>query len=128
MIAVNKGDLLKLIFITICGGLAGFVSGLLGAGGGIVLIFALNIVMKEKGEGARDHFATSLAAVTVYSMVSAAMYQGNGQLYPEGALVYLLPAAVGGLAGAFLLDRINTAWLKRIFAVLVICAGINMIR
>ncbi|NLK39000.1 MAG: sulfite exporter TauE/SafE family protein [Clostridiales bacterium] len=127
MITVNKVDLLKIVFIILSGAAAGFISGFLGAGGGIVLIFALNFVMKEKGDVARDNFATSLAAVTVYSMMSAAMYQGNGQLAPDRALVFLLPAAIGGIIGALLLDKINTKWLKRIFALLVIYAGINMI-
>lgn len=125
---INKTDLLKVLLIVFAGAAAGFISGLLGAGGGIVLIFALGAIMRNGDGCARDHFATSLFAVTVFSMVSAAMYQENGQLIPDRAAVYLLPAAAGGILGAFLLDKIDTRWLKRIFAVLVIFAGLNMLR
>lgn len=128
MIHINKRDLLRLVLIAVSGAAAGFISGLLGAGGGIVLIFALNMVLGEKGECSRDNFATSLAAVTVYSLVSAAMYKGNGQLPVKEAAVYIIPAAVGGIAGAYLLDKINTERLKQIFAAVVIYAGISMLR
>jgi uncharacterized membrane protein YfcA len=34
---------------------------------------------------------------------------------------------IGGLIGALVLHRINTVWLKKIFAVLLIYGGIRMI-
>jgi uncharacterized membrane protein YfcA len=51
----------------------------------------------------------------------------------KGALVYnklavYLPAAlIGGLIGAFLLDKLKFKFIKKIFAVLIIYAGVRII-
>jgi uncharacterized membrane protein YfcA len=38
-----------------------------------------------------------------------------------------LTAAIGGLFGAFLQQKLKIGLLKKIFAILVICSGIGMI-
>ena len=40
---------------------------------------------------------------------------------------FILPAIVGGVIGGYLLNRINTVLLKRLFAVLVVVSGILLI-
>jgi len=105
--------------------IAGIVNGFLGTGGGIAVIFALNLLFPKLD--ARDRFASAIAVILPMSTVSAVMYSAGGNLPTEQGLVYLIPAAIGGYAGARALDKINTAWLNRIFAVLLIFAGSALI-
>ena len=116
------------LWLWLAGLAAGIVNGLLGAGGGVVIVFSLAAYAKEKGEvSVRDNFATTVASVLPVSLVSAASYASSLNADISGSWRYLIPAVVGGISGAFITDRINTKTLKLVFAVLTIIAGINMI-
>lgn len=115
-------------FIWISGIAAGIVNGLLGAGGGVIVVFALAAYSKEKGEESiRDSFATTVACVLPMSIISAASYASTLKADISGFSSFMLPAVAGGIIGAVLTDKINTKTLKMIFALLTIIAGINMI-
>ncbi len=116
---------MKTVILIIFGLLAGAVNGFLGTGGGIAVIFALNILFPKLE--ARDRFASAIAVILPMSAVSAIMYQAGGNIPTEESAIYLIPAAIGGYAGARALDKINTVWLNRIFAVLLIFAGSALI-
>ena len=75
----------------------------------------------------RDFFAQNITVVAAMSAVSAVMYAISGKLNFGGSLIYLLPAAAGGICGALLLDRIDTFILKLIFAAVTIYGGIRML-
>ena len=107
------------------GVIAGFINGFLGTGGGIILVFLLALVLddgEDADRAARDRFATVIAVVIPMSLVSALVY--SERVSPSLAAPYILPGMLGGAAGGFLLDRINVKWLKKIFALMVIWAGI----
>jgi len=107
---------------------AGFLNGLLGAGGGIILIYALSAMNRDTTpEGVRDNFAATVACVIPMTALSALLYTANGTVQAGTFSSLLIPAAAGGAAGAFLLDKINTKLLKKIFAALVVFAGIRML-
>ncbi|MBQ7820664.1 MAG: sulfite exporter TauE/SafE family protein [Clostridia bacterium] len=114
--------------LTLAGGVAaGFVNGMLGTGGGIILVFLLGYLMKrERGYNTRDVFATVIASILPMSLVSAWLYLKNGSVGMSDALPYITPGILGGLAGAYLLDKINLTLLKKLFAALVIYAGVKM--
>jgi len=103
------------------GGLAGFVNGLFGTGGGIVLLFGS--LYRKGEEDKRDAFAGTLAVTVVLSAVSGVFYALRGQIGGGIPLRYCLPAVAGGALGACLLDRCPVVWLSRLFAVLVMVAG-----
>ncbi len=106
---------------------AGFANGLLGAGGGIIVTFALAKLLSG-GEGAqRDIFANVVAAMLPMTAVSALIYALQGKLEISSSGPFLLPGIIGGIIGALLLGRINTLWLKKLFAALVIFSGIRML-
>ena len=69
----------------------------------------------------------TVGSVLIMSAASLGMYIKGEVVTWNDILPYLLPAAVGGIIGAFLLDRLNAALMKKIFAVLVIYAGITLI-
>ena len=116
---------LRLAILIPGGMLAGFINGFLGTGGGILLVFLLGLVLpdgEDKDNAARDRFATVIAVIIPLSLVSAMIYSDS--VPPTLAAPYILPGMLGGAAGGCLLDRINVKWLKKIFALMVIWAGI----
>lgn len=117
--------MLNLILTSLAGAAAGVVNGFIGTGGGIVLILILSKVMKTCDT--KDIFATVIAAILPMSVVSAVSYYIQGDLPIKETAVYIIPAVIGGVIGAFLLDKIKTDWLKLIFSGLVVFAGVKMI-
>lgn len=116
----------RLILLAASAVLAGAVNGFLGTGGGIVLMFALSLFPAKNDCEKRDRFATLIAVILPLSLISAAVYGSALDLCTS--LQYIIPGIIGGIIGALLLDTINVSFLKRLFAVMVIWAGINFIK
>lgn len=117
----------KLTMLALAGLFGGLANGLLGAGGGIIMTFVLERIMSEDEMPRRDIFANVIAATLPISVFSTIIYGIRGDLKTEKFGVFVIPAIIGGLIGAYLLSRISTLWLKRIFAALVIWSGIYMV-
>ena len=109
---------------------AGFLNGLLGAGGGILLVRLFTPANTDSSpESVRNAFFCTLAAILPITALSAAMYMfgAQGQTSSVDITFLVMPAIAGGAVGALLLDRINTTLLKTIFSLLVLYAGIRMV-
>ena len=112
---------------------AGITNGLLGAGGGIILIFALAPALGglyEKGEEfykRRDLMASSLSVMIPVSAVSAIRYGTLGALDFAYIPKIIIPAVLGGIFGGFLLGKLRESFIMKLFAFLVIYSGIAMI-
>lgn len=117
----------KLAYLALGGLFGGLANGLLGAGGGIIMTFILEKIMSEEEMPRRDIFANVIAATLPISIFSAIIYGLRGDMRTERFGIFVIPAVAGGLIGAYLLSRISTLWLKRIFAFLVIWSGIYMV-
>lgn len=116
-----------LTFVLICFA-AGFTNGLLGAGGGILLVWAFATCIDDPaGDAVRDTFAATLAAVIPITALSAFLYGTESLPDMADLSVLFLPAMVGGVFGALLLGKIPATLLKKIFAVLVLYSGISMV-
>lgn len=120
----------KLMILVLLGAAAGFINGLLGAGGGILLVWVFSLRNpNDSPEGVRDTFASTLAAILPITALSAILYSlgesGTPSISELAPLI--LPAIAGGAIGAFLLHRINTMFLKKIFALLILYSGISMV-
>ena len=126
-----KKGVIELLLTAIGGLAAGFINGMLGTGGGIILVFLLGYLMRRDPTlkniySTRDVFATVILAILPMSFVSALFYIKDGSVNINDALVYILPGIAGGIAGAYLLDKINVKFLKKLFAAMVIYAGVKM--
>ena len=118
-----KSKLPRIVF----GGLiAGFINGLLGSGGGIIIVFLFSLAIKEKSD-VRDIFANTLCVTLPISIVSCIVYLLNKSFDFKGFIPFIVPAVAGGLVGGFLLDRISTSLLKKIFALLITISGILLV-
>lgn len=120
-----------IFWLVICGIFAGFINGLLGTGGGIVLVFALNKLLKEKNKDSQSRqkniFATTLCVTLALSVVSIIVYCIKGSFSKtENIWIYVASAGLGGVIGGVLLDKLKTKYVRIIFAVLLLFAGLNM--
>lgn len=122
----EKGKRLGEAFFWIgMGLLAGFANGLLGAGGGILAVFALSSRIEEGDR--RDLYANALAVMLPISALSCVRYAMAGNLHPDSFHGYALPAVAGGIVGGILLGRLKASFLRKLFGALVIYSGILLI-
>ena len=126
-ILTKRNGARSIIRLSSVGLAAGLVNGLLGAGGGILIVFGLAPLLEHDEEGKRDVFANALAVMFPVSVVSLIGYLTAGRVSFDGFYVYLIPCAVGGLIGALLLDRIKIPLIQKLFAAIVIWSGFWMI-
>ena len=110
-----------------CGLAAGLINGLLGTGGGIILVFAISYFCKNTLPDRRDVCANALVVTLVLTLLSTTLYIGGGNAPPADLSRFVLPGAVGGLAGGFLLGKITPTALGKLFAVLLVVSGIFML-
>lgn len=118
----------KYLFCAIVGAFSGFINGLLGAGGGIIITYYLSNVLSKDQKAENGVFANAVATMLPISAVSLSIYLLRGYIKPDSGLLSILPCAViGGFVGAFLLTKLKLKTVKMIFAILVAISGILMI-
>lgn len=105
------------------GSAAGLVNGLLGSGGGMVAVPAL-----ENSElSPKQAHSGSVAIMLPLSALSAFMYIRGGRVAISDALPYLPAGMIGALVGGLLMNRISTRLLRKIFGAFAIWAGARML-
>ena len=106
---------------------AGFLNGLLGAGGGILIVFGLNRWLGPRLADPRSVFASAIAVMLPLSLLSAVQYLRQGSL-DMAYLPFLIPPAIaGGVIGGLLLRRLSPVALSRLFAAVVLVSGIVLV-
>ena len=123
----------KLILI---GLISGFINGLLGSGGGIIIVLALTYFLKKdtvskykiaEVDIPKVSFATAVMSILPMSIISAIFYYSKGNLSLESSGQFLIPGIFGGVFGGLIMDKINPKYLKLIFTILMIWAGFRII-
>lgn len=103
---------------------AGFLSGLLGVGGGFFIVPALRRFTDVTMHGA---VATSLLVIALVSSGSVASVLSRGDTLPLAATsVFVVATAAGMLAGRKVSSRLSDAAIQRGFAVLLLVAAAQM--
>ncbi len=123
-------DLLKtqrIAALLTCGLAAGMINGLLGTGGGIILVMALSRLCRTSLPDRRDVCANALVVTLALTLLSTLLYIRGGNAPPADLSRFVLPGAVGGLAGGLLLGRITPHALGKLFAVLLVISGVFML-
>lgn len=105
---------------------AGVTNSLIGAGGGIILSFALGKLLSDKFKDKRNIYVNSQAAMIPGCALSCMIYASRGMLDVGGFSLLAIPAAIGGIIGSMLLPRVRLGWIKTAFAALVLWSGIRM--
>lgn len=117
--------LLIILALVVIGLLAGFLSGILGVGGGVVMVPLMVLLL-----GFTQHQAqgTSLAVLAVPVTLAAAYnYYQDGSLNWKYAIVMALMFVIGGYLGSKLAISLDEKLLKRIFGVVLVVLGFRMI-
>lgn len=103
------------------GAIAGFLSGLLGVGGGFVMVPALQ---RATDLSAKSIVATSLAVIALVSLSSVAASAMSGHLLWQSAIPFSAGAVVGMFTGGWIAERLAGAHLQKGFAIL--CAVVAL--
>jgi len=102
---------------------AGNVSSLLGIGGGVIKVPALNAWC---GVPLRAAAATSAFMIGVTAAGGAVIYYGRGQLIPTLAAAAVLGVQLGSWAGLRFGERAQAMWLKLLMAVVLLVVSALM--
>lgn len=101
--------------LILTGGFSGFISGLLGVGGGFIIVPTLHSISNLE---TKMIVATSLAVIALVSMVSALSYVGGGGILWNIALPYVIATVVGMGLGRMLHSKISPQISVLIFGLL----------
>jgi uncharacterized membrane protein YfcA len=107
--------------LVLIGLVAGFLSALLGVGGGIVIVPLLLVLCRWD---ARNATATSLAAIGIIAVSGVITYAFHGDVDVKYAALVGLPAAVGAVGGSKLQQRLRTRTIELLFAVVLVATAV----
>ena len=108
--------------LILCGLGAGTVSGLFGAGGGMVLIPLLSRWTDLKED---EIFPVSVSVILPICMVSLGISALRTPLPISQAMPYLAGSAIGGILAGCFGRNIPTLWLHRLLGVLILWGGVR---
>lgn len=122
-----------LLIFSLClvlGAFVGFMAGLLGIGGGLIivpaLIYLLPWVGVESSQLTHVAIATSLASIILTSFSSATAHHKRGNV-PWELFKPMLPGVlIGALASGFISEQIASDDLQQAFAIFVVLMAIQM--
>ena len=114
----------RIMYSLVIGGVAGFLNGLFGGGGGMIVVPLLMWMLKLESKVAH---ATAILIILPLSITSGLFYASFGNL----DVSVLIPAGVGvvggGIVGAFLLKKLSSKWVVIIFSIVMAAAGVKML-
>ena len=117
-------DKKKTFFQIISGFFAGFINGLFGGGGGMIIVPSLRRFL---GYRTNSSHATAIAVILPLSVVSGAFYTAFGNFEWQPVIFTTLGVTMGGIAGAILLKKLRSDIVTLIFSAVMLLAGIKML-
>ena len=106
------------------GMVVGIANGLFGAGGGTLLVPALERLIKIDTHKAH---ATAIAVILPLSVLSALIYTKGVPVRWDMVLYVSAGGVVGGYLGARWLNKLSSDWLHKIFGIFLAAAALRMI-
>ena len=106
------------------GSLGGFLSGVLGIGGGVVFVPLLTYFTNQDF---KINTGISSMAVVFVATTSSVIYISNGQTFSIYIIYLIIGGIIGGYLGSKLTFSLETKTLQRIFAVLLLVVSYRMI-
>ena len=119
----NKRFKLKKNFKYIAGALiCGFMNGIFGSGGGILVV----PLLRSLGIESKKAHATSVLVILFLSILSFVLYIYSYSFNLQDVLIMLPFGMFGAFIGSFVLKNIKTSLLRRIFGVIVIFSSLRL--
>ncbi|CAN5867857.1 hypothetical protein BH23ACT5_BH23ACT5_12340 [soil metagenome] len=109
--------------LLLVGAVAGFLSGMLGVGGGIIMVPLLVGVL---GFDQHRAHASSLAAIVLIAISAAVRFGAAGEVVWSVGLALGVGGVVGSTLGAHLMHRLSPDTLKLVFGVILVLAGARL--
>ncbi len=106
------------------GALTGVANGLFGGGGGMIAVPLMTYFMKMKTKVAH---ATALLVILPITVVSAIVYIVSGRADFSIVLPISIGVTAGGAVGALLLSKLKPKIVVKIFAVVMLAAGVKLL-
>lgn len=121
----------SLLIYLLLGAFAGFVAGLFGVGGGLILVPALVWLFREQGinESVVMHMAlgTSLATIVITSLSSTRAHHRRGAVVWSW-VKWLAPGlSLGAFAGGLLAETLSTVSLQWLFGLFEVMAALYLL-
>jgi uncharacterized protein len=104
--------------------LAGVASGLLGVGGGVLKVSAMNRYMNVPMKAA---VGTSKLMIGVTAAVSSVLFLLAGLIHFTVVGPVAVGTTAGATAGTMIMNRLHSAWLKGLFALLMVYLAYEML-
>lgn len=101
----------------------GTLNGLFGSGGGMIAV----PMLRGLGVKPEECHATSIAVIFPLALASGFLYLNAGSFTLSDAWVYLPGGLLGAVFGAWLLPRLGTIWLRRVFGIVVLFAACRLL-
>ena len=114
--------ILKLFLIGIC---AGFITGFFSTGGGMIVLPALIYFMKMDEKKAR---VTTVFVILPMVITAAVFYYRDKYFDVSLGIKCAIGGIIGGFIGTRLLKKIPNKYLKIVFILFLVYAGVCMIR
>lgn len=115
-------SLRKYFYCALAGFAAGSITGLFGAGGGMVLVPLLCWLTDIEEDAI---FPASVSIILPVCIVCLLFRVNSGGLPWKTAMPYLIGSSIGGILTGLLGHRIPTSWLHRILGVMILWGGIR---
>lgn len=114
-----------ILILLLVGLLAGFLSGLIGIGGGVVivpvLVYFLQMNQKEAQGTTLFMFLFPIGILGVYN------YYKEGQLDYKSAIIMMLTFIIGSYFGSKTALSIDTKLVKQVFGAFIVLIGLKML-
>ena len=107
------------IWAALAGGCAGIVTGIFGAGGGMILVPLLRCLTDTEEEAI---FPTSVSIILPVCLTSLCI---RGDIPWKEALPYLPGSFLGGWLAGHIGHKIPIVWLRRSFGIFILWGGIR---
>ena len=108
--------------IALIGIIAGIISGMFSAGGGLILVPVYVYLLKLSEKEAR---ATSLFCITPMVILTAVIYQNNNFMDWNLGIKCAIGGIIGGVIGGKLLNKIRDKYLQIACILFLFYAGIS---
>lgn len=114
----------KILENILLGFIAGMISGFFGAGGGLILVPYMTLILKEDEVKSR---ATTIMCIFFMVFTSSFFYFKEAFIDWNLAIKCAIGGIIGGIVGSKLLINLSKKILQIFFIVFLIYAGIKMI-
>ncbi|MBR5192635.1 MAG: TSUP family transporter [Clostridia bacterium] len=114
----------KWLILIIVGALAGFLNGMFGGGGGMIVVPMLIHFLKFEEKHAH---ATAIFIILPLSILSAILYTTYGNFDLFSTIYVTIGVIGGGIIGALLLKKLSSKYLTWIFSLIMLIAGVKLL-